>query len=449
MKPLTSMPSAEMTARPAALIQLIDAAIMVLALMAVVSIFTISSALLTSWKIHYITSGGSFYEKLHPATYFIIAALFLSAIRNGDPVGDLSRLLSGAPWLLLYLACWAWLLVQMIATEQPFTAIIDTFLLPLLFCVVLWQLSPAQKKPILWVLHLAILINILVGYYEYFSGHRLIPLSLGDVVVLGEWRASALLGHPLTASGVVAAYVIALVFRPAICPPVILRLPLIAFSLASLMAFGGRTALVTVLFMLGGAAAIQIFRILRGEQISLPAVIGAICLLFIGSAAIFIVYDLGIFDKMLLRFSSDRGSAMTRYAAVSLLSHFDWHELIWGPDPARAASLQNALGLRHGVEDFWISCIVQYGILSTILLTIGLASLFTEILKRAASAAWPSLLLVVIVAASSVSFSSKNIQLAQFAVLIALLLPRESAMSPAVRPRGRPRLARAYAWGDA
>jgi hypothetical protein len=82
-------------------------------------------------------------------------------------------------------------------------------------------------------------------------------------------------------------------------------------------------------------------------------------------------------------------------------------------------------------------------------LTLGLAGFFTEILKRAAGAAWLILLLVVIVAASSVSFSSKNIQLAQFAVLITLLLPCERATAPVSQQRGRPRLARAYAWGDA
>ena len=436
-------------ARPAALIQLMNATIAGLVLLAVVSIFTISSSLLTSWKIHYITSGGGFYEKLHPATYFMLAALFLLAIRNGDPVGDLGRMFSEARLLLFYLMCWTWLLVQMIAGGQPFTVIIDTFLLPLVFSVVLWQLSSPQKKPILWALHLVIVANIVIGYYEYFSGHRLIPLSLGDVVVLGEWRASALLGHPLTASGVVAAYVIALVFRPAICPLVPLRLALIVFSLASLMAFGGRTSLVTVLLILGSAASIRVFRVLRGERVSLLAVSAAICLLFVGAAGIFLAFTSGIFDKMLLRFSSDKGSAMARYAAVNLLSHFDWHELFWGPDPVRAASLQNAVGLKHGVEDFWISCIVQYGILSTIVLTLGLAGLFTEILKRAAGAAWLILLLVIIVAASSVSFSSKNIQLAQFAVLITLLLPRQHAMAPVSRPQGEPRLVRAYAWGDA
>ena len=57
-----------------------------------------------------------------------------------------------------------------------------------------------------------------IGYYEYFAGHRIIPLTLGNVVVLGEWRSAALLGHPLTASGLVAGYVLALILRPQLCP---------------------------------------------------------------------------------------------------------------------------------------------------------------------------------------------------------------------------------------
>jgi hypothetical protein len=430
---------------PAALIRLIDAAIVGLTLLAVVSLFTLSGGMLTNWKIHYLTSGGNFYEKLHPATYFIVLALGLMIIRNGDPVGDIVRMFAGARLLLFYLACWLCLLIQMVATGRPFTVIIDTFLLPLLLCLVIWRLTPEQRRPLLWALHFTILINIVLGYYEYFTGHRLIPLTLGDVVVKGEWRASALLGHPLTASGVIAGYVLALVFRPALCPPIILRLPLITFALASLMAFGGRTSLVTTLFIIAGAAVFQVFRVLRGGRVPLLAVAGAICLTFASTAVVFLALDAGIFDKMLLRFSSDKGSASARYATFELLSRFDWHELVFGPNPVRATALQNSSGLKFGIEDFWIASVVQFGIVSTILLTLGLAALFTEIVKRATGAAWLILLLIIIIAASSVSFSSKNIQLAQFAVMIALLLPREQAVAPAPHRQTRPRRAAAYA----
>jgi hypothetical protein len=416
--------------------RLIDMIIAGLMTLVVITTFMISSAMLTEWKIHYLTTGGGFYEKLHPATYF-----GLLVVRNGDPIGEINRMFSEAKLLLVYLACWFCLLIQMIVLERPFTVIVDTFLLPVVLCLVIWRLSPSQRKPLLWAIHVTILINVVLGYYEYFSGHRLIPLTLGDVVVMGEWRSSALLGHPLTASGLIGAYVLALILRPALCPPVIVRLPLIAFCLGSLMVFGGRTALVTVLTMIGGLAVYVIFRILRGGRIPLPVAIAAICLGFVAVAGVFAALDLGIFDKMLLRFSSDKGSTLARYATFNLLSHFDWQELILGPNPVRANALQTQWGLRYGIEDFWISCIVQFGIIHTVLLTIGLIGLFVEILHRAHRAAWAIVLLIVIVAASSVSFSSKNIQLAQFVLLITLLLPRERRVAAAAgyTNPGRPR----------
>jgi hypothetical protein len=346
-------------------------------------------------------------------------------VRSNGPIGTLDRMFSESKLLLVYLLCWLALLVQMFVLDRPFTVIFDTFLLPVVLCLVIWQLTPSQRRPLVWAVHLTIILNVVLGYYEYFSGHRLIPLTLGDIVVLGEWRSSALLGHPLTASGLVAAYIMALVLRPALCPPAVLRLPLIAFCLGSLMAFGGRTALVTVLAVIGLFAGVEALRLLRGKRAPLSAAIVAICVLFVAGAGIFAAFDLGIFDKMLLRFSSDKGSTLARYATFNLLSHFDWPELLLGPSPVRVNALQSQLGLNYGIENFWISCIVQFGIIHTALLTIGLVCFFIEVIHRSSGTVWAVILLIVVIAASSVSFSSKNIQLSQFVMLISLLLPRE------------------------
>lgn len=412
-----------------AFIELIAAGLM---LVAVTATFTISSSVLTNWKIHYLTAGGNFYEKLHPATYFTLLAFALLLLRSRGPAGEIDRMFSAAKLLLAYLVCWLFLLIQVFVLERPFTVIIDTFLLPTLIAMVMWQLSSAQRRPLAWVIHLTILLNVVLGYYEYFSGHRLIPLTLGDVVVVGEWRSAALLGHPLTASGVVGAYVLALLLRPALCPPILVRMPLIAFSLGSLMAFGGRTSLVTVLAVISLVVGFEAFRLMRGRRTQLPAVIFAICVLFAAIALIFAALSLGVFDKMLLRFSSDKGSALARFATFDLLSHFDWYELILGPNPVRVNALQAQLGLNYGIENFWISSIVQFGLVHTTLLTVGLVCFFVELLRRSNRAAWAIVLLIVVIAASSVSFSSKNIQLAQFVILISLLLPREQRRGAAL-----------------
>jgi hypothetical protein len=418
--------------------QLITLAVIGLLTIAMVAIFTLSGSVLTNLKIHYLTAGGNFLEKLHPTTYLTFMATLLLVMRGGDPIGEINRAFSEAKLLLIHLFCWFCLLIQMFVLDRPFTVIIDTFLLPVLLCLLIWRLTPQQRRPLIWALHAAMLLNIMIGYYEFASGHRIVPLTLGSIVVMGEWRSAALLGHPLTASGIVAAYIMALVLRPAVCPPLLIRIPLIVLALGSLMAFGGRTALMTVLAVLAMTGLTEAFNLIRGKRIPLLVAVGAICLIFAAVGLVFAAYSLGIFDKMLLRFSSDKGSALARVATFDMLSHFQWGELVLGPSPVRVNALQSQLGLNYGIENFWVSCIVQFGLVHTILITLGLTCFTIELMRRSSHAAWAVLLLILMIAASSVSFSSKNIQLAQLVLLIALLLPRDP-QPKAPSPRNRPR----------
>jgi len=400
--------------------------------LAVLLLLCVSSSMLTDWHIHYVTSGGMFLEKIHPATYLVFSAFLLCLLRQANPVGDLSNILSQTKLTLVLFVCWVALLLQLVLLRRPFTPIIDTFLLPPVIFVTMLQLSPSQKRILAWTFHAGILLNVALGFYEYFSGSRLFPLTVGNIVVLGEWRSAALLGHPLTASGLIAAYVMALILRPAMFPPLI-RLPIIAICFASLMVFGGRTALITTIAVIAILVLVESIRLLLGKRASLATVIISLCLLSAAITIIIAAFSTGVFDKMLLRFSSDKGSAFARVATLHFLSHLDWPELLFGAAPERITSLQSQLGLNYGIENFWISCIAQFGLLLTALLTAGLICLFVDIAKKSQSAVWAIFLLILMIAASSVSFSSKNIQMAQFIVLITLLLPKTQVRSRIAR----------------
>jgi hypothetical protein len=427
-------PARHPSRRPAATLP-VEPAVTFLMMLVVACLLAVSSTLLTARGIHYLTSGGAFYEKLHPATYFAALAFAAMLLRHANPAAGLATLLAQSRAFLVFLLCWMLLSIHVAMLGRPFTVIVDTYLLPALLCALVWQLSAGQKAVLVKCLHGFLLLNIALGYYEYFSGRHLMPLTVGDLPVLNEWRSSALLGHPLTASGLVGAYVLALVLRPSLVRLPALRLALVTFSLGSLMVFGGRTALVAVLLIMAGAAGVRLLRLVRGERVALPAVIAALFIAFVLAAGAFAAFDLGLFDKMLLRFSSDKGSALARVATFHFLSNFSLGELAFGPDQVRANALQRQMGLSYGIENFWISCIVQFGVVHTVILTIGLTALFFDILRRSHPAAWAVMLMIVLIAASSVSFSSKNIQLAQFVLLMVLLLPHE--VSPGPTP-GRP-----------
>jgi hypothetical protein len=425
--------------------QAIDLGVFLFTALAIVTALTISPSLLTNWKIQYVTAGGGFYEKLHPATYCVVLALCLSLLRNANPVRELVRIFASSWAIPFYLFCWMLLLVQTMQLERPFTGIVDTFLLPPLVALAIWQTPAWGRRWLVVLLHLLILVNVVIGYYEFAVGHRIIPLTLGNVVVLGEWRSAALLGHPLVASGLLAGYILALVLRPQLCPQPLLRLPLIFVCLGSLMVFGGRTALVTTLLVIALALAFDLLRLLRGGRVPLPVLILGAGAILAGAAVLFAALDLGLFDKMLLRFSSDKGSALARVAMLDLLSHLDWNEILFAPTVSRANALQSELGLEYGIENFWIASIVQFGLVHTLLTTAAIVAFFAMLLRQSSPAAWAQMVLIAIIAASSVSFSSKNIQLAQFVILIGVLLPRDRvapAAARAVPARPRPHVVR-------
>ena len=243
--------------------QAIDLGVFLFTALAVITALTLSPSMLTYWKIQYVTAGGGFYEKLHPATYCIVFALALALLRNANPLDGIVRIFLSSWAIPFYIFCWGLLLVQTMQLERPFTGIVDTFLLPPLIALAIWQTPAWGRRWLAVLLHVLILVNVGIGYYEFLAGHRIIPLTLGNIVVLGEWRSAALLGQPLVASGLLAGYIMALVLKPDICPQPLLRLPLIFVCLGSLMVFGGRTALVTTILIIALALAFDLFRLMR------------------------------------------------------------------------------------------------------------------------------------------------------------------------------------------
>jgi O-antigen ligase len=293
-------------------------------------------------------------------------------------------------------------------------------------------------------------LNIALGYYEFFSKRRLVPIIAADnVVVTGDWRSTALLGLPLVAAGVVAMYVMTLMLKPRTQAPPFYALPLLVLAMGSLMVFGGRTALVYTLVVLAGIVLVHLARLLRGDRFGMMTIIVATGFVMLVGALIPLLFGTGMFDKMIDRFSSDNGSASARIAGLHLLTLLDWREIIFGTTVSRSNAMQTMMGLDYGIENFWIASIVQYGLISTALITIGLGFFFAEILKRAAPGALVAVLFLVMVAASSVSFSSKNIILAAYVVQIVLLLPRVQPMQQSVRSTLRARGGRRFAYAPA
>jgi len=84
----------------------VDAIAAGLASVALVLLGTVSPELMKVLHIHYISAGGAFFEKLHPATYVTSLALLLLLMRGGDVVSEVDRMISNSKLLLVYVfAC--------------------------------------------------------------------------------------------------------------------------------------------------------------------------------------------------------------------------------------------------------------------------------------------------------------------------------------------------------
>lgn len=404
----------------------IEWAVVALTTVTILAIGLIPPELLTALKIHYIRPGGGFYEKIHPATYLVFAAFMLLLVRGGDPIGELERIISTAKLLLVhYFAC-GLLVFQCLVLKRPFTSVIDTFLLPVVLSVIIWSLVPAQRKPLVVAVHAVIWINIALGLYEFISKHRLVPITVGNLVVTGDWRSTALLGHPLSAAAIVAMYIMCVVLRRGTQTLSLLVAPALIVATCALMVFGGRMALVAVVVVFAGRIVMGAVRLVRGERFGLTTVIlvtGGIMLI---GATIPIILGTGVFDHMIERFSSDKGSAHARVITMQLLSvrlegAFTWDssKSVFGNsiDDGLAVWDREFLGRVH--RSIWhYSNHLHYDRTCLFL---------AELLRRSVPSARVVVFFIFIVAAGSVSFSSKNITLSAYVALIVLLLPRERA----------------------
>ena len=80
----------------------IEWAVVGLMVLALAAICIISPALLTELKIRYVATGGPFYEKLHPATYLVIAAFGLMLLKSADPIGEIDRIITSIKLLMVF-----------------------------------------------------------------------------------------------------------------------------------------------------------------------------------------------------------------------------------------------------------------------------------------------------------------------------------------------------------
>ncbi len=395
----------------------------------VLVVLLVSALLLTAVGIPYAVAGGSALAKIHPATFLSLVVVLVWGWANGGIGRLFGRVATRRPGLVAFGLGIALLLFQAaVVVKLPLAATLDTFLLPLMLFVAIAELDAAERARLETLLHLIVAANSLMALWEYAGGRRLTPMYEADgKLITYEWRATALFGHPLIDAYVTGNYIVALAFGAA--PRLTLPWRFAAMGLASLsmIAFGGRVAMVLALVMVGLAAAIGLARLLIGGRFSIDRAIFVVAALSIATIFVVIFVDGGGADRFIERFSQDHGSAQTRLSMFRIFGDLTGEQFWLWPDPEIIAKAQREYAIRLGIESSEIGFAAAYGVLVSVVFFAALAAFMREVVRETSLQALWSVAYFVAVMSSSLGVAAKSSVLAMWVIFTLVLTPREAA----------------------
>ncbi|GAC1331523.1 MAG: hypothetical protein NVSMB26_10000 [Beijerinckiaceae bacterium] len=415
---------------------------------ALIMLCAISPLLLAVHGINYDSAGGSALDKIHPGTFVAVLALAARLCAAPHPWRTLQRLLSAEPGLLIYLAALSLLaLYIVVVARSPVSPLVDTFLLALVLVLLLQGLDERVARLLALLVVGLLAANAMIGLVEFSTGWRLIPLAVPEGVtsdptrtdlvfdwradLATDWRATALLGHPLENAMLTGAFLVCLAARGSAWLGTASRLGLGMLGLLAMFAFGGRAALIfSGVFIAAAALAGLARRLVSRRPFDLRLVGGLLVAVPLVAIAVTMIGEAGLFDRMAQRFSVDEGSATARLTMWALFDPVPWRDLILAPDQAVVKTGQLLEGLEFGIESFWVGFALNYGLVMTAILMIGLAAFVISVARSCGRGAMAVFLFFFAVASTSTSLSSKTTGFAILTAMVLLILRRDLGAVP-------------------
>ena len=386
----------------------------------VVLFLGVSGSALYVFGWQYADTGGSFIEKLHPASLLSVALLLFAASASGNTLTGLLNIVRSHRYLVPYFLVIALLVAHSIfVVKLPFTVFIEVFLVPAIVFLLLGDLPPALARRLALLIHVLLFANAVLGLAELAYGFRLTPLVVNGELLEDEPRSTALLGHPLGNALLVGSYLLILALGGGRDLPAAVRPVCFVVNAASMVAFGGRAASLALILALVLLAARRFLEVARGATFDPRSVLAGIAVLPVLAITIFGLQELGFFSAFAGRIADDEGSASARIEMFELLRHVSWSELFFGPDPQVIATWSRLLGLDYGIENFILSYTLSYGAIATAILVAALIQFCRHVYAALQPHASWVFVYFFAVCMTSTSLSSKS---TIFTVLVMLLM---------------------------
>lgn len=400
-----------------------DRVIHTLALIALALMMFISPMMLTMIGWNYDAPGGAGLTRFHPATYAVLVLYLAIALRDGNPLTSVLDAFNADYRLWLFFGVWMLLFYHGIVNQSlPAAGLIDTFLLPLLVLQILVRLSPATRGAMVGLLHVGFALNALLGIVEFLSGWRLTPYVAGGVHITDDWRSTAFIGHPLGNALMTGCYTLILLLGGGFLKGWH-RHAMIGLQLVGMMVFGGRASLVLLILATMIALMKAVLRFLAGEKLPLRhvALLAFLVPALIGVAGA--LFEFGFFDKLILRFIEDKGSANARIVMFELFRGFTVPELLFGPHQLNLAHYVHIYRLEFGIESLWVAFVLFYGLLPSVLFFIGLLFFLFAVTARCQGRSWVVIGYFFLINSTFLGIAGKTIGFAMMCLFLVLLLP--------------------------
>ncbi|RAZ72672.1 VpsF family polysaccharide biosynthesis protein [Mesorhizobium atlanticum] len=390
---------------------------------AVLLLFAVSGGML--WLLGYNYEGlqGSALTKIHPSTYLVVLVFAWRSCTFGNPVGYVVNVTNRRPATALLAVIATVLLLVVIVRQRPGMAgMIDTFVAPALFVLVLSEDDEKTFARLQLVIHAVMTVNALLALFEFGTKHLVFPYRFDGAVFVNDPRSTALQGHPLSNATVTLIYVLSLLSGArSLSTP--LRLALVGLQFCALVAFGGRSAMVLTVLLGSVYLLTRGVAQLRTGRVNLLAAALVTMLAALLPLAIMLAGYYGFFDALLERFVSDNGSANARVQMFDLFSRLELRDIIVGPDIDLLESTRRISGLEQGIENPIIRMTLYQGAFFTLLMFFGFALFMHEVARRCHPGIWLPMLGWLLIINTSESLASKTTLMTKF-VVIALALYR-------------------------
>ncbi|RYU46109.1 hypothetical protein ERW49_10595 [Aliivibrio finisterrensis] len=363
--------------------------------------FFLGGYMLEGMGIQYVSEGGTPLLKIHVYSYIILLTIGLFTLKEGvkEQLFHLDTL--AKPWLFSVIMVSFVIIYGLFRYGTSGMAyIIDTFLTPLLFLLLLSRLNENECQRLLSLVAGLLFFNSIIAIIEFITASRVVNV---DISSFSYFRSTALLTHPLNNALITAGLTI-LIFNRTRIPSIIY----LSIILLAMFAFGGRAALGILLLFSFIASLPYVFRFFtHGIEISKQRFATMLCLSYFAIIAVGIVLiKSGITERIISKLHVDE-SASARFDVFYLLDQLSLTEWLFGA----SANLQSAIDLYLGIsviENFIIGWIFSFGLIFTIPLLLVLVILFGSLLLRAGGISYIAVPAFFLVSITNNSLTTKT-----------------------------------------